>query len=98
MKQVIFRREARADALEAYRWYDEKEAGLATEFRSELSATIQRVRQRPRAYRILHRDTRRARLRRFPYGVFYREYDNAIVVVAVLHARRNPKKWKQRSG
>jgi plasmid stabilization system protein ParE len=56
VKQVIFRREARADALEAYRWYDEKEAGLAAEFRSELSATIRRVRQSPRAYRVLHRD------------------------------------------
>ena len=98
MKRVIFRREARADALEAYRWYENKEVGLGADFRSELSAAIQRIRESPTAYRVLHRDTRRARLRRFPYGVFSREYAEAIVVVAVLHTRRHPKRWKQRRG
>ena len=98
MKRVIFRREAHADALEAYRWYETQDAGLGTEFRSELSAAIQRIRENPMAYRMLHRDTRRTRLRRFPYGVFYRNYTEAIVVVAVLHTRRHPNRWKQRRG
>lgn len=96
MKQVIFRREARADALEAYRWYEKQEPGLGADFREELRATVQRVRENPRAYRVLLRDTRRARLKRFPYCVFYRDYAEAIVVVAVMHTRRHPKRWQQR--
>lgn len=96
MKQVIFRREARADVLEAYRWYEKQEPGLGAGFREELRATIQRVRENPRAYRVLLRDTRRARLKRFPYCVFYRDYAEAIVVVAVMHTRRHPKRWRQR--
>ena len=50
MKQVIFRREARADVLEAYRWYEEQEFGLGAEFRTELRATIERIRGRPLSY------------------------------------------------
>jgi plasmid stabilization system protein ParE len=96
MKQVIFRREARADALDAYRWYEKQEPGLGAEFREELRATIERIRGRPLAYRVLHRDTRRARLRRFPFGVFYRDYPEAVVVIAVMHSSRHPKRWKQR--
>jgi plasmid stabilization system protein ParE len=96
VKQAIFRREARADALEAYRWYEQQEAGLGAEFRDELRATVQRVRENPLAYRVLLRDTRRARLKRFPYCIFYRDYAEAIVVVAVMHTRRHPRRWRQR--
>jgi plasmid stabilization system protein ParE len=96
MKQVIFRREARADALDAYRWYEKQASGLGAEFREELRATVERITERPLAFRVLHRDTRRARLRRFPFGVFYRDYAEAIVIVAVMHSSRHPKRWKQR--
>jgi toxin ParE1/3/4 len=96
MKQVIFRREARADVLEAYRWYEEQESGLGAGFRTELRAAIERIRERPLSYRVLHRETRRARMKRFPYGIFYRDYSEAVVVVAVMHSSRHPKRWKQR--
>jgi plasmid stabilization system protein ParE len=96
VKQIIFRREAHADALEAYRWYESKERGLGAEFREELQAAIDRLRKAPKSNRALLRETRRARLKRFPYGVFYRAYDDVIVVVAVLHARRHPRRWKLR--
>jgi plasmid stabilization system protein ParE len=96
MKQVIFRREARADVLEAYRWYEEQESGLGAAFRIELRAAIERISERPLSYRVLHRETRRARLKRFPYGIFYRDYSEAVVVVAVMHSSRHPKRWKQR--
>jgi hypothetical protein len=43
VKQVIFRREARADALEAHRWYEAQEPGLGDEVREELRATVQRA-------------------------------------------------------
>ena len=96
MKQVIFRREARADVLEAYRWYEEKEPGLGEGFRAELRSTVERIAELPLSSRVLHRGTRRARLKRFPYGVFYRDYPEAIVVVAVMHSSRHPRRWRKR--
>jgi len=97
MKRVIFRPEARWDALDAYAWYESQAPGLGAEFRDELEATLDAIRESPKVYPVLLRDTRRARLRRFPYGVFFREYDEAIVVVAVLHGRRDPKLVKRRA-
>ncbi len=97
MKRVIFRPEARRDALEAYRWYEAQTPGLGGEFREELEATITGICDAPTAFPVMLRDTRRARLRRFPYGVFFREYGEAIVVVAVFHGRRDPKLVKRRA-
>ncbi len=54
------------------------------------------VAENPEAYPILHRNTRRIRLRRFPYGLFYRLYPDMIVIVACMHARRDPVRWKHR--
>jgi plasmid stabilization system protein ParE len=66
VKRVIFRREARADVLEAFHWYEAQEPGLGAEFRDELQAAVERLRGIPATYRVLFRETRRARLRRFP--------------------------------
>ena len=33
---------------------------------------------------------RRSRMRRFPYGVFYRDRDETVIVVRVLHSARDP--------
>jgi plasmid stabilization system protein ParE len=96
MRRVIFRREGRQDVLEAYRWYERQRAELGVEFRDELEAVLDRIVKTPEAYPVVHRETRRARLRRFPYGVFYRVLDDAIVVIAVMHARRDPSSWKRR--
>lgn len=96
MKQVIFRREASADVREAYRWYEQQEPGLGAEFREQLRLAVQRLSENPHGYRVLIRDTRRARLKRFPYSVFFRIYPDAVVVVAVMHMRRHPRSWQQR--
>ena len=75
MKPIIFREEARLDALDAYEWYEAQYRGLGQEFRDELDATLVRLAQSAGAYAIFWRDTRRIRLRRFPYSVFYRDFD-----------------------
>ncbi len=41
-------------------------------------------------------DIRRTRLRRFPYSVFYVAMDEATVVIAVMHDRRDPRRWQAR--
>jgi toxin ParE1/3/4 len=61
--------------------------------------TFHRIRTNPEAYPLGYRGTRRALIRRFPYGVIYlpvAELDT-IVVLAVLHCGRDPKLWRQRS-
>ena len=96
MKPVLIRPAAAADIEDAFLWYEGQRSGLGLEFRSELRATFDRLATSPLLYQVVHRATRRALLRRFPYGVFYRVYPEAIVVVAVMHGRRAPKRWQTR--
>lgn len=97
MKQVIFRSEARRDVLDAYRWYEDRSPGLGLRFRDVLDDTVTRIRQNPRGYQMLFRELRRALLHGFPYGVFFKDHEEVVIVVAVLHTRRDPNTWKSRA-
>jgi plasmid stabilization system protein ParE len=39
---------------------------------------------------------RRAILRRFPYGVFFRTTTDEIIILGVIHGRRHPRQWRSR--
>ncbi|WP_437548616.1 type II toxin-antitoxin system RelE/ParE family toxin [Sorangium sp. So ce367] len=97
MSRVVFVAEARSEALETFRWYEEQRSGLGAVFRRELDDVIRRIRSAPLAYPPLYRDVRRVLVERFPYAVFYRILPDAIVVVGVIHGRRHPREWKRRA-
>jgi plasmid stabilization system protein ParE len=94
--ELVLRPEAEADALEAYRWYNEQLPGLGDDFLAEVERTIETIRTNPETNRKLHREFRRALTRRFPYGVFYAVRDSRIVVFAILHTARDPRLWRNR--
>jgi len=70
--------------------------GLGREFVVEVDAAMSRVDDNPHQYQVLHRDTRRAIVHRFPYEVFYRLEARTIVVFSVSHLHRDPASWKAR--
>ena len=53
--------------------------------------------ERPLQFPAVASDVRRGLLHTFPYAVYFRPSDAAIVVLAVLHLRRNPKVWRGRA-
>jgi toxin ParE1/3/4 len=73
-------------------------SGLGTEFLDELRATYSRIQDGPLRYQDLRAGIRRALLRRFPYAVYFAIEPDLVVVVAVLHASRDPAEWQQRRG
>ncbi len=95
-RALIVRPEAEADLEEAQAWYDRQRVGLGTDFLLCVEETLDRIVRNPEMYAVLHRDIRRAFVRRFPYGVFYRIVDDQLIVVGVFHGRRNPRAWKYR--
>lgn len=97
MKEIIVRPAAAADISDAHAWYEEQRAGLGNEFLTAVDHTLKYISEFPETYRDLHRNTRRALLERFPYGIYYRVYPNVIVIVACMHARRAPRVWQSRS-
>ncbi len=70
--------------------------GLGGRFRVELNAAVRGRTATPEGFPAVLRDLRRARLRRFPYGLFYRVHPDALVVLACFHARRDPRRWQGR--
>lgn len=45
---------------------------------------------------MIHREVRRALIRRFPYAIFYVVSDEIVTILGIFHCRRNPRAWKSR--
>jgi plasmid stabilization system protein ParE len=89
--------EAEADLAEAAEWYEDKGAGLGVDLIKAVRAAINFAASNPEVYAKIHGDLRRAPVKRFPYGIFYRLRDQQLYVVAILHDRRNPTVWQSRA-
>lgn len=96
MRQLLLRPAAAAEVEEAWRWYEEQRPGFGEQFLDAFASQLERVAESPEMYPVVHRDTRRALLKRFPYGVFYRVVGKQVVVVACFHAKRDPRRWRER--
>ena len=94
--RLVVRPAAANDLASAYRWYEQRQTGLGEDLLQAAQALMDQILLLPRAYPVVHRDTRRALIQRFPYGIFYRLDGDAVIVVAVYHLRRNPRLWQQR--
>ena len=94
---IIIRPEAEAELAEAYAWYGQQRPSLGDEFLLRLDACLSTIQSNPVLHPIVHRDIRRALLRRFPYGVFYVLGEDRITVLAILHLSRDPTRWMDRS-
>jgi plasmid stabilization system protein ParE len=95
---VIFDRDAADDVREAQAWYEQRRQFLGLEFVLELDRVVAIIQERPATFPIVHRDARRALMRRFPYLVLFVDLDDAIVVVGVFHTARDPKTIRARAG
>ena len=93
----IVRPLAEADLNDAARWYEAERSGLAGRFLSDVDRTFIRIAERPLQFPLVAGDVRRALLHTFPYAVYFRSSDGTVVVLAVLHLRRNPKVWRGRA-
>ena len=95
--RFIVRPLAEADLEQAANWYDEEQAGLGSRFLSDVDQVFERIRERPQQFPAVSGDIRRALLHTFPYAVYFRETDETIRVLAVLHLRRKRGLWQVRS-
>ena len=85
-----------ADVEAAFDWYEGEQEGLGREFVDELRAVYLRIVDGPLKYAELRSGIRRALTRRFPYAIYFSIDETVVVVLAVLHAARDPAEWQQR--
>jgi len=88
--------EAEADLDDAAAWHERRSAGLGAELVSEVRNALTRVGDQPEAYPELRPGVRRAQVRRFSYGIFYRVRVDRVEVIGIFHDRRSPRVWQRR--
>jgi len=93
---VVWTPEANEDLLDARAWYDDVSTDLGGRFALAVEATVDAIVEHPLQFPIIHRNRRRAGVRRFPYSVFFELQEHRIVVIACFHGRRNPRRWQSR--
>lgn len=93
---VVLRPEARADLHEASNWYEAQRLGLGDEFLQQVDAAFRRIEMQPTQFPKIHGELRRVLLRRFPYSAYFLNERRRIVVIGVLHQRRDPWVWQRR--
>jgi toxin ParE1/3/4 len=97
VKPAVFHEEATAELEEAVAYYEQRNRGLGLDLLSVVNETVLRIRQDPQlGARYKNTRLRHLVVRRFPYVLFYREYEDAIWVAAVAHGRRRPDYWRRR--
>ena len=67
-------------------------------FVEAVDAALDLILEFPASCPVVHRRTRRYLVERFPYCLYYREVGEGLVVVALLHAARDPELTRKRVG
>ena len=88
--------EADNDAQQAIRWYDERDSELGDDFLRKVIDCITSIEQNPQQFPVVHRQMRRALVRRFPYEILYEIENDEIIIYAIYHCARDPEVWKRR--
>ncbi|MFV3127875.1 type II toxin-antitoxin system RelE/ParE family toxin [Niveispirillum sp. KHB5.9] len=96
MSTLIVTPLAQEDILAAADWYQSQASGMVQPFLSQLRQLQDRIVSMPQIYQERMAYIRVARMQRFPYCLYFRVDADLIVVIALLHERRDPAVWQAR--
>ena len=98
MKPLDLHSEAAEELEEGARHYEREREGLGAEFLQEVEEATARIQSNPKLYPVWNdRSYRKCRIHRFPYTIFYLEFDDRIWIASVAHQKRKPGYWTGRS-
>lgn len=79
-------------AQEAYDWYEEQQQGLGELFLKELQRCFDKIEDWPLLYAKIKKDFRQIVLQTFPYVIVFEIIERDVIVYAVFHTSRSPRK------
>jgi plasmid stabilization system protein ParE len=65
-------------------------------FQEKVEQVLGRIEAMPELYAATFQTVRPAKLRKFPYVLYYRLLADRIEVLAILHGGRDPRIWQRR--
>jgi hypothetical protein len=94
--KLVLTPESVIDIKESYNWYNDKSSELGERFFLSVSGSLKSILRAPIQYPKYSKEIRRCLIKRFPFAIFYFIYKNEIVIIAVMHLKREPNKWQNR--
>ena len=95
-RELVVRPEAETEISEAFEWYEARVSGLGSDFLLSVDAALHAILRNPQRFPVIHKNLRRILIRRFPYQIFFLLEKHRIVILAVFHAKRSPRRWMER--
>ena len=92
MYSLIIKPRAILMTKDAYDWYETQKPGLGEEFLDELDGVYFKLEAHPQYFGKVKKNFRQVALKRFPFVIVYEIIKTEVVVFAVFHTSRNPKR------
>jgi len=93
---VKFLEPAARELADAIDYYNCELPGLGQIFLEEVQHIIDLIQKYPLAWSPISRNTRKAILKKFPYGVIYYIESSIVYIIAIAHHHRVPRYWIDR--
>ncbi len=97
MKRLRIREEARVELLHEVNFYEGKRIGIGKRFREAVTASFALIVRYPGTGAPAPANTRKTKVKGFPFTIVYREEQEQIVVFAIAPDRRQPGYWLSRT-
>ena len=95
--RIVLSPGADEDFSSTVRWYLDIDPELASRFIVEVDARSQQIKRMPYAFPVYSGAFRRARLKQFPYWIYYFVGTHVVKVEAIFHERRSDLIWITRA-
>lgn len=92
--EFLVRKRALDDMSEALEWYQDISKELGEKYLSSVEDRFEFLEQFPEAFQVRYNNVRMAPLNKFPFAIHYMIDESKIVILRVLHTKRNPVNWK----
>jgi plasmid stabilization system protein ParE len=92
--KTIIRERASKEYLEAIEWYEKRSLQAVENFILIVQQTLNEIEDRPDHFRIVYKNYREAKTKRYPYSIVYfiDEKKQSVIITTLFHHKRNPKK------
>lgn len=91
-------REALQDLDDAVAWYAQQKKGLENRFLKQYVKLRTRICNKPEQFSVIYKNVHRARFSKtFKYAVYFLITGDSIQIIAIVHDKRNPKSWQERT-
>ncbi len=94
--RLTYHPDAKAELIEAARFYNQRVSGLGAEFLEAVDQSGQIILKTPDRWRVVDGNVRRYLMSRFPYTIYYRLLPDRIRILAFAHHGRHPSYWLNR--